>query len=335
MSAFFLRYACNIIKVKIESINNRGKNLLKNIIFSLNRSAIENKTVLQQVVSSGQYLENSGYRVKLLEASDASYPKIKAAGKKNTLIICDSNAYAKELTDKGYYCIGAIYSTNQGEKFEGLKYVFEDINDVDEDSFVKAYQRYSGEPWEVIRTDRLLIRETTIDDIDEFYRLYKDPEMTRYMEGLFENPEDEKRYQKDYIEKVYGLMGFGVWTLVRAEDGVVIGRAGYSIRNGFDNIELGFLIGKEYQRQGYAYEACSAILEYGKKVLCLEQVQALVKKENEVSIRLCKRLGFNEDEVVKVEENIYGHSYNGEADSSDIRLNQAKYGEYLKFVKEL
>ena len=309
--------------------------MLKNIIFSLNKKAIEDKSVLEQVVRSGQYLEDCGYRIKLLEADDSSYSKIKAAGKKNTLIICDSNEYARELTGRGYYCIGAIYSTNQGEKFEGLKYVFEDIEEVDVDSFVKAYQRYAGEPWEVIRTDRLLIRETTVEDVDEFYRLYREPEMTRYMEGLFENPEDEKRYQKDYIEKVYGLMGFGVWTLVREQDGEIIGRAGYSIRNGFDNIELGFLIGREYQRQGYAYEACSAILEYGKAYLGLDQVQALVKKENEVSIRLCERLGFHKEETVKVEENIYGHSYKVEEDNTDIRLSQSQYGEYLKFVKDL
>ncbi|WP_029233095.1 GNAT family N-acetyltransferase [Butyrivibrio sp. VCB2006] len=309
--------------------------MLKNIIFSLKRSAIENKEVLGQVVRSGQYLEDCGYNVKLLEAEDESYPKIKSAGKKNTLIVCDSASYAKELTDKGYYCIGAIYSTNAGEKFEGLKYVFEEIEEVDADSFVKAYQRYSGDPWEVIRTDRLIIRETTVDDVDEFYRLYKEPEMTKYMEGLFENPEDEKRYQKDYIEKVYGLMGFGVWTIVRASDGEVIGRAGFSIRNGFENIELGFLIGKEYQGKGYAYEACSAILDYGRDVLCLEQVQALVKKENEVSINLCQKLGFECTDTVKVEENIYGHSYTGASDGTDIRVSESRYGEYLKFVKEL
>ncbi len=305
--------------------------MLKNIIFSLSKNSISDNKVLAEVVSCGQYLEDCGYNIKLLEADDASYSKIKAAGKKNTLIVCDSNADALKLTGKGYYCIGAIYSTNKDEKFDGLKYVFEDIGEVDEDSFVKAYQRYAGDPWEVIKTDRLIIRETTIEDVDEFYRLYREPEMTKYMEGLFENPEDEKRYQKDYIEKVYGLMGFGVWTVVRAEDNTVIGRAGYSIRNGFDNIELGFLIGKEYQRQGYAYEACKAILEYGKKVLCLENVQALVKKENEVSIRLCKKLGFHQEDVVRVEENIYGHSYQGTEDNTDIRLSQGKYGEYLKF----
>lgn len=316
--------------------------MLKNIIFSLTKQAIEDTNILKDMVSCAQYLEDSGYNIKLLEASEESYPKIKAAGKKNTLIICDSGQDAKVLSAKGYYCIGALHSLNRDEKFDGLKYVFDEIDQVDADSFLKVYQRYAGEPWEVIRTERLIIRETTVDDVDEFYRLYKEPEMTKYMEGLFENPEDEKRYQKDYIEKVYGLMGFGIWTIVRATDGEIIGRAGYSIRNGFDNIELGFLIGKAYQGQGYAYEACNAILEYGKNILEFDNVQTLVKKENEVSIKLCEKLGFTRTGTVSVEENIYGHSYpggeksnNNSEDPRQVKLSKSHYGEYVRFDKKL
>lgn len=313
--------------------------MLKNIIFSITKDAIKDNEVLTQIVSCAQYLEDNGYSIKLVESGEDSYPKIKAAGKKNTLIVCDDGEDAKVLSTKGYYCIGVLHDRNRGEKFDGLKYVFDEIEEVDADSFVKVYQRYAGEPWEVIRTERLLIRESTVDDVDEFYRLYKEPEMTKYMEGLFENPEDEKRYQKDYIEKVYGLMGFGIWTLVRAEDGEIIGRAGYSIRNGFENIELGFLIGKAYQGQGYAYEACDAILRYGKEILELDSVQALVKRENEVSIRLCEKLGFTRSGTATVEENIYGHEYPGaddsESDTRQVKMNQSTYVEYVKFEKKL
>lgn len=250
----------------------------------------------------------------------------------STLIVTDSSEAAARLSEIGYYCVGVLHRGNDGEDFKGLKFIFEELEEVDMDSFVKAYQRYAGEPWEVIRTDRLLIRETTIEDIDEFYRIYADPDMTRYMEGLFEDPEDEKRYQKDYIDKVYGLLGFGVWTIIRACDNTIIGRAGYSVRNGFDEIELGFLIGKEYQHQGYAYEACSAILDYGKNLLLLVKVQALVKKENLVSIHLCEKLGFTQTEEVSVEENIYSHGYHAD---HTVTVEKAQFGTYIKFSKTL
>ncbi|WP_026652648.1 GNAT family N-acetyltransferase [Butyrivibrio proteoclasticus] len=257
--------------------------------------------------------------------------------KNEILIGCDNPDTAKKLTDQGFYVVGIIPDAAQTEgegntTFEGLKYVFSDIDQVEMDSFVKAYQRYSGEPWDILDTERLHIRETTVDDVDEFYKLYRDPEMTRYMEGLFENPEDEKRYQKDYIEKVYGLMGFGVWTLVRKSDGAVIGRAGYSVRNGFDDIELGFLVGTEYQRQGYAYEACKAILDYGRDMLLFEEVQTLVKKENEVSIHICEKLGFIITDEVDVEENIYGDEY---MTDKRVSLNEARFGKYVRMLKEL
>ena len=309
--------------------------MLKNIIFSLQENSYSIENIKMQMVRTAEYIRTCGYCSEVYVCGDEAFDKADDDYKKETLVITDEADNAEELRNRGFFCVGVLHEGNQGQEFKGLKYVFSEIEEVDMDSFVKVYQRYAGEPWEVIRTERLMIRETTVDDVDEFYRLYKEPEMTKYMEGLFENPEDEKRYQKDYIDKVYGLMGFGIWTIVRLEDNEVIGRAGYSVRNGFDEIELGFLIGKKYQHQGYAYEACSAILEYGKSVLLLEQVQALVKKDNTVSINLCKKLGFKEKDVVRVEENIYSHGYNGDGKERNVRLEKAHFGEYVRFFKSL
>ena len=303
--------------------------MLKQILFLLKKESMDDEDIYRQAESARDYLRAEGYVSWVTGASDNSFDWKKEAEKESLLIATDSSAAAKELLDEGYYCIGVAHKGNEGEEFTDLKYVFSEIDDVEADSFVKAYQRYSGEPWEVIKTDRLLIRETTVEDIDEFYNLYRDPEMTKYMEGLFEDPEDEKRYQRDYIKKVYHFYGFGVWTVVRRSDNRIIGRAGYSMRNGFDEIELGFLIGKEFQRQGYAYETCKAILEYGRYMLQFEHVQALVKKENEASIQLCEKLGFERRDEVDIEENIYGHGYKNE---DSVCLSEAKYGKYVKFV---
>ncbi len=299
--------------------------MLKSVVFLI-------KSPIESLVDEAScYIKECGYDSSVYYISSFSEEKFVEI-KKEVLFATDSGDTAKELSTRGFYVIGISHDQNEDENFEGLKYIFTDIDEVDIDSFVKAYQRYAGLPWEILRTERLIIRETTLDDVDEFYKLYSDPEMTRYMEGLFENPDDEKRYQKDYIEKVYGLMGFGVWTLVRISDGAVIGRAGYSIRNGFEEIELGFLVGKAYQRQGYAYEACDAILEYGKNVLNFDKVQTLVKEENEVSIHICKKLGFEVADTTYVEENIYGQEYRTD---KNVSLNQPRYGKYVRMNKFL
>ena len=300
--------------------------MLKTVAFVLDKA--QDESVQKAVKETVEYIENNGYKAIVADGKDP-LPLSMSENRPYILVITDSSFWAKELSDRGYYCVGYSHSKNAGESFPGLKYVFSDIDDVDVDSFVKVYQRYAGEPWEVIETERLIIRETTVEDVDEFYKIYSDPDMTRFMEGLFENPEDEKRYQKDYIEKVYGLMGFGVWTLVRKEDGRVIGRAGYSVRNGFDEAELGFLVGKEFQRQGYCMEALRAILDYGRAVLMFDRVQTLVKAENEVSIHICEKLGFKKVGDVDVEENIYGDEYGAD---QTVSLSRSRYGKYVRMI---
>lgn len=285
-------------------------------------------SALKPVKNTADYIENNGYKTIVADGKDP-LPLSMSENPGGMLVLTDSAALAKELTEKGYYCVGFLHGGNKGESFPGLKYIFTDIEELDIDSFVKVYQRYAGEPWEVLETERLLIRETTVEDVDEFYKIYSDPEMTRFMEGLFENPEDEKRYQKDYIDKVYGLMGFGVWTLVRKKDGRVIGRAGYSVRNGFDEAELGFLVGKEFQRQGYCMEALRAILDYGRDVLMFDKVQTLVKAENEVSIHICEKLGFKKIGEVDVEENIYGDEYKND---KRVSIGGAQFGKYVRMI---
>ncbi|MCR5093144.1 MAG: GNAT family N-acetyltransferase [Lachnospiraceae bacterium] len=247
------------------------------------------------------------------------------------LYLAEDPKVAQRLVSLGGKTAGFLHDSNRGETFTGLKYVFDEPDEVDADSYRKAWERLSGIPWTILVTERLIVRETTVDDVDAFYEIYRDPSMTEFQEGLFADPEDEKRYTKDYIEKIYGLLGFGVWTLKRRADGRVIGRAGFSIRKGFEDVELGFMIGKAWQGQGYAREACEAILNFGRDILQFPRVQALVKAENEVSIRLCEKLGFTRAEQVTIEEDIYGGKY---PTDGQVTFSPERYGEYIRYVIE-
>ena len=118
------------------------------------------------------------------------------------------------------------------------------------------------------------------------------------MEDLYPEIEQEKQYIKEYIEKVYSFFEFGVWTVLEKESGSVIGRAGFAFREGYEEPELGFIIGVPWQCRGYAEEVCRAVMEYGWEVLGFEHVQALVEPGNKASLKLCGKLGFAEKERV-------------------------------------
>lgn len=207
------------------------------------------------------------------------------------LYITDSEETYRELHRREKYVLPYRHEGNREAAFAGAMYVIEEIEEADYETVDLVYRRFAGLPWEILRTKRCIIRETTEADVDSFYNIYAEPEITRYMEDLYEDREEELAYVAEYREKVYGFYGYGMWTVLK-RDGTVIGRAGISWREGYELPELGFVIGVPWQRQGYAYEVCRAILDYAREQLGFTQVQALVMEGNEKSVALCRKLGF-------------------------------------------
>lgn len=225
--------------------------------------------------------------------------------KENCLIVTDDPQLLKQLLAEKFYTIGLHRSENRDTYFEGAAYVIEDQDAIEWKSYEEIYCRLAGLPFQIFETERLLVRESTVEDVEDFYHIYQDPSITYYMEDLFEDPEQEREYMKDYIKKIYGFYGYGMWTVIQKKSGKIIGRAGLSVREGYELAELGFMIGKEYQRCGYAYEVCREILNYAKEELEFNEIQALVEPENIASKNLLKKLGFVYEKIVDVKGTDY------------------------------
>lgn len=157
-----------------------------------------------------------------------------------------------------------------------------------------VFERQKKIPWTVIETKRCYLREMALEDLDALYEIYAPPEMTRYMEPLYEPREKEEEYTKAYIENIYPFMEYGMWVVIWKESGKVIGRAGVDNHEFYGKAEpeLGYIIAKEYQNQKIATEVCEAILTYMSEETQLERMNCLIERENTVSISLVKHLGF-------------------------------------------
>lgn len=223
---------------------------------------------------------------------------------KGTLLITDDAQAFEMLSDRGVKVIAAFDSMEEYDCFKGAKYLLMDALEAEYEYFENIYRRFNDIPWEPVKTKRLILRETTVEDVDVFYEMYKDPELTRFNEPLYENPEEEKKYALEYKEKVYEVQGFGTWTIVRKKDNRVIGRAGINVRSGFDGYEIGFVVGTAYQRQGYATEAIKGILEYARSHE-LAPVCAMVMHDNTASINLLTKLGFSGEEETRINGILY------------------------------
>jgi len=221
--------------------------------------------------------------------------------KEEIMYITDSGSVYNTLRKEGCYVLPCLHENNRKETFPGAVYAVEKLEETDFASLDMAYRRLAGLPWRILETERLFVRETTVEDVDSFYRIYEDPSVTAYMENLFADRDEEIAYTENYIETVYAFYGYGMWTVLEKDGGAVVGRAGISWREGYQLPELGFVIGVPWQGRGYAFEVCGAILHYAREELEMTRVQALVRPGNEKSLRLCEKLGFVYSEETAVD----------------------------------
>ena len=211
------------------------------------------------------------------------------------LYVSDNPEEIRRLSGNGHFVVPVLTDSNKDEDFSSYKYVITNPEEIDTDFYVKIWQRYVGLPWTILETRRCIIREMTEGDVEELYKVYEDDSITDYTEPLYPDYEDELEYTRNYINNVYSYFGFGTWLVVNRENRKVIGRVGFNYREGHDSPELGYVIAKDYQGQGIAFEVCRAVTIYGFEELGFERISAYSVMENKKSLGLLKKLGFKED----------------------------------------
>ena len=282
--------------------------MLKCILFLLSEEYEKEAGIHKEMISGG--IGQEKVQVEIFPGGCEHELLMKGIDKDHTLVVTDKASVFHKLYQEGYYIIALYHDGNREEDFSGVRYAVEDLPAVEYCSYEEAFCRLAGIPWNILETERMKVRETMPRDVDEFYRIYRDPSITQYMEDLFPDREQEMEYIKAYVKQVYEFYGFGLWTVLHKESGRVIGRAGLNVREGYDIPELGFVIDVEYQGQGYAFEVCSAILKYAGEKLEFLDVQAFVDENNQCSIHLLEKLGFAFDSEVDLDRHYHRYVKN-------------------------
>ena len=224
--------------------------------------------------------------------TSGSFPDTISEPSLSCFVFTDSREAADRLKERG---IGfAVYSNSVSSKasFPDALYMVEDIRSLQIEQIERMLLRFLRLPWTILETERLVVREITEEDVDALYDLYGDGSEFPYTEGLYENPEEERAYTRDYIDKQYRFFEYGIWIVKEKTTGRIVGRAGIAGREGFEDPELGYAFAPDCRRKGYAYEVCGAILEYAEKNLNLDSINAFSREENTASLRLLNKLGF-------------------------------------------
>jgi len=144
----------------------------------------------------------------------------------------------------------------------------------------------------ILETKRLLLRHLVMDDLDELFALYRDPDIRKYFpEGVL-NYADTKEELEWFLNGHPKHPELGLWATIHKESGKFIGRCGllpWTIE-GQDEVEIAYLLDKAFWHQGLATEAAKAILEYGFNTLNLSRLICMIDPDNTASQKVAERI---------------------------------------------
>ena len=158
----------------------------------------------------------------------------------------------------------------------------------------------------ILQTRRCIVREFTMEDMNALFELYGQPGITRFVEPLY-HWDKEMQYQENYIERIYGVYGYGLWMVEERRAHHIIGRIGVEKHEGDpeDTVELGYVVSTDWQGQGIATEVCRAVLQYTKETIQAKQVYVRIHPNNQASNHLARRLGFAPTSRFDAEDRIW------------------------------
>jgi ribosomal-protein-alanine N-acetyltransferase len=151
-----------------------------------------------------------------------------------------------------------------------------------------------------LETERLILRDLRITDVDSMFELDSNPVVHKYLGNTpITNKEQAKIYVLDVI-KQYNERGIGRWALIHKETNEFMGWSGLrhynenEAFNGFTNFyDVGYRLIPKYWGKGYATESGKAAIDYAFNTLKLETVYGITEMENEASHKALLKIGLN------------------------------------------
>jgi [ribosomal protein S5]-alanine N-acetyltransferase len=145
----------------------------------------------------------------------------------------------------------------------------------------------------VAETNRILLRELTLDDVPQLALILADPDVMRYsVRGVC--TEEDTRQFVEWCIALYRDSGYGPWALVEKASSALVGFCGLSpeLIDGKQEIQIGYRLARKFWGQGLATEAVSRVLAHAFEHERLGSVVAIIEPGHEASARVAEKAGF-------------------------------------------
>lgn len=152
---------------------------------------------------------------------------------------------------------------------------------------------HNFQPFPTLTTKRLLLRESTLKDVNIIFFLRSNQEVMKYISRPVIT---EKQEATDFFHKVTKETKDSeslFWAItIKNKPGMIGAISLWNFSDDLLTAEVGYSLHPDFHNQGIMSEALVAVLEYGFKALHFQTIEAFTDRLNEPSKRMLLKNGF-------------------------------------------
>lgn len=172
-------------------------------------------------------------------------------------------------------------------------------------------------------TERLILRELLLTDVEGMFELDSDPEVHRYLGNTPVTTREQSAEAIQFIRQQYLDNGIGRWAIIDKATNAFIGWTGLKwvttlTNNHIHYYDLGYRLIRKYWGKGIASETAIASLQYAFDKLNAKEVYAMVDCENTGSNKVLQKAGLRLIETFEL-DGLPHHWYKIEQKEFNVR----------------
>lgn len=154
-------------------------------------------------------------------------------------------------------------------------------------------------PKKPIETERLILREMELSDVDGMFTLDSDPKVHKYLGNMPITKKDQAENYIKLLQEQYKKRGIGRWAVIHKDTKEFMGWSGIKLLNEADQMngiynvyELGYRFIPKFWGKGYATESAQAWVDYMFKETDIKSLYAAADIPNKGSVNVLQKVGF-------------------------------------------
>src|SRR6185436_19558227 len=159
-------------------------------------------------------------------------------------------------------------------------------------------------PFPVIKTERLTLRQLSVNDDKEIFALRSDKQVNKYLNRELSNTIEDARKFIHKIEKVVRKNEGIYWAITLTNNDKLAGTIClFNFSNENEQAEIGYELLPAFQGQGIIHEAIAKVIAFALDVIGLKAIEAYTHLENEKSSNLLRKFNFRKQENIDSNSN--------------------------------